>query len=151
MFTLLFGLIRGFFKLIGGIISFIIGFVILVVMCVCFAKACGDFTYDAYQMEKNTPHVTEHQCPQKDYYEQNRNCYPPQTNHNAVYRYPNPPTPVYDSNTRSGYNENASHMFEVYHYIHQFNPGTYVSCPVCHRSFYKNSIDNLIQLVLDRI
>lgn len=135
MFTLLFGLIRGFFKLIGGIISFIIGGILLLLVCFFLAKSCSEFTYDAYRMERETPHHIEHNCPQTYYQQQQRAYSAPK---------PQPCTPQRATNFQ--YNPNrfgdASYMFEEYHFIHQFNPGVMVACPVCHKQFYKNSVDN---------
>jgi hypothetical protein len=135
MFTLLFGIIRGFFKLIGGFISFIIGGILLVVLCIFFARSCSNSSYDAYRLGRGTPNHVEYDYSQTYYQQQNIMYNTPQSQSYPPKKATNP---KYDHNRLN----DASHMFKEYHFNHQLNAGEYVACPVCHRQFCKNSVDN---------
>ena len=122
MFRLIYKLVKGIFGVIGSIIGFIVCAVVGIIIFAFLIRSCSDM------VSYHGP--DEHHCLQTEYFEQSGNRYNTQPQ-----RY-----------TNFNYNENrigdASYMFEEYHFIHQFNPGVLVACPVCHKEFHKNSIDN---------
>lgn len=132
MFTLLFGIIKGFFKLVGGIISFFFGGILLLVMCFFLVRGCCG----GFGTQNDVPNTVYYNCQPSGYPDQHGSYCVPSTPPCQTHRHTN--------NFRSdgGRFGDASYMFEEYHYNHQFGGGTYVFCPVCHTRFMKNSQDN---------
>ena len=139
MFTLLFGIIKGFFKLVFGAIEFVLGFVLFAVISFFIVKGCCNYNR---QIGSQPSVVVENSYSVNPQPHNTYNTVPAPAHSHTTY----PSTPFCDPEGVEGapvhYNNDVTYMFKDYHYCKQFQAGVWISCPVCHTGFYKKNMDH---------